>query len=125
MSEVRRVRYKLTGEGAPVIYLECRTIEEAREARRLATAHTSEEAIGKALEALRSFVSPDPTPTKIRGRMITIARQDKARLWSEAYIQCGPCKRAWQDWFAANPMGDDWEAWLDKAEATIRENGWV
>lgn len=125
MSEVRRVRYKLTGEGAPVIHLECRSIEEAKEARRLATAMTSEEAIGKAIEALRSFVSPDPKPRSIRGRMMILTRLDMAVLWSEAWIQCGPCKRAWQDWFAANPIGDDWAAWLDRAEKVIRENGWV
>lgn len=64
---------------------------------------------------------------ELLGEMLRISRDRTltVKLWAEANVQCGECYRGFHAWFAANPMGDDWEAWLDKAEATIREHGWV
>lgn len=73
----------------------------------------SMEWVQKAIELLEEMLRIS------RDRTLTV------KLWAEANVQCGECYRGFHEWFVANPINDDWEAWLDKAEATIRENGWV
>lgn len=73
----------------------------------------SMEWVQKAIELLEEMLRIS------RDRTLTV------KLWAEANVQCGECYRGFHEWFEANPINDDWEAWLDKAEATIRENGWV
>lgn len=73
----------------------------------------SMEWVQKSIELLEEMLSIS------RDRTFTV------KLWVEANVQCGDCYRGFHAWFAANPIDDDWEAWLDRAEATIRENGWV
>lgn len=73
----------------------------------------SMEWVQKAIELLEEMLRIS------RDRTLTV------KLWAEANVQCGECYRGFHEWFVANPINDDWEAWLDRAEATIRENGWV
>lgn len=69
--------------------------------------------IQKAIELLGEMLSSS------RDRTMTVKR------WADANIQCGDCFRGFHAWFVEHPIDEDWEAWLDKADATIRENGWV
>lgn len=69
--------------------------------------------VQKSIELLEEMLSIS------RDRTMTVKR------WADANIQCGDCFRGFHAWFGANPIDDDWEAWLDRAEAEIRENGWV
>lgn len=107
MTELRRVKYKLTSEGTPVIHLECRPIEDAIEARRISQASisTDESWQAKAIASLSKF--------------------DDKRLWSEVYIRCGRCKREWDAWLKENPVGDDLAGWIEKAAKVVTENRWI
>jgi hypothetical protein len=54
--------------------------------------------------------------------------EDKSRalsIWESLYVRCGRCWRGWQNWKKENPINsDDWEPWIEKAEAEIKKNGW-
>jgi hypothetical protein len=48
-----------------------------------------------------------------------------ADLWAAVYIQCGSCLRGWQDWCAANPIGDDLPGWIEAATRIVTEKRWI
>lgn len=113
MTELRRVSYSLTGEGAPVVHLECLTMEQAREAYMLSTAVTVESAQAKMLDELGEWLA------------ISTNHKKTVELWSHAFVRCGLCRHSWTRWLADNPVGEDWRSWLELARAKILENQWV
>lgn len=120
MSEIRIVSYTLTGEGAPVVYHECRSVEATRAAYMPPTSMSRDEVIAAQLESLRQFVTAPAKPSKRLG--IVYSPADMVELWAANYIQCGPCKRAWDAWYASHPLGEDLDAWLSLVEQALREN---
>lgn len=123
MTEIRRVSYTLTGEAAPVIHLECRSAEEARQAYMLATAMSREEMIAAHIDSLRQFLTAPIKPSKRMG--IVYTPSERVQIWAANYIQCGPCKRAWDEWFTSHPLGDDMDSWLADVEVALQQNLWL
>ncbi len=113
MSELRKVSYSLTGEGAPVVHLECLTIEDARQAYMLASAATIEQAQEKMLNELVEWLEKSNN------------KQRTAELWSMAFIKCGLCRHSWTQWFNKNPVGDDWRGWVESAKQQILIGQWI
>jgi hypothetical protein len=116
MSELRKVSYTLTGDGAPVIRLECRTVQEAQQQRQVAGI-TYEQAKEAYFNTLETFIRSPKLKT-------TYSLTDRVVMWADCYIQCGACKRAWSIWFADNPIVDI-DEWLVKVKEKIESGGWL
>jgi predicted ATPase len=114
MTEIKRVHYKLNGTESPVIHLDCRTIEEAQEANRIATSNCAdvEQWKDKAFADLREWMDASKDYRK------TI------ETWAAVYIRCGRCLTEWREWCEANQVGDI-TAWIDAASKVVTEKRWI
>jgi hypothetical protein len=74
-------------------------------------------------------VNPDWTAKGLSDlREWMLASQNTAKTictWQATYIQCGACLLAWQDWCAANPIGDDLPGWIQAAQRIVTEKRWI
>lgn len=118
---IRRVSYTLKGTDAPVIHLECRTPEQAKQDYEMSNGCTYEQAVQHYCEALEEFIRNDKPSPRLK---IVYSLHDRARMWADAYIQCGSCKHKWNLWYAENPI-DNVDEWLLKAKERIRNGSWV
>ena len=115
MTAIKKVSYRLTGCGAPVIHINCRSLSE----------ETATETINKARDC-----SPEDWKEYVFSELKAWLQSSQDRnktldTWGEAFIRCGSCKQSWKTWLEKNPIIEPVSDWVEKASEEIRKNGWV